>query len=165
MFVFATNQSEYGTDLQFPDLRLLSGYKSTVVYANECIVKTQLAQKLITKHSIHDLIRAHGVDRVDAFIKGKRAITSYSNQIIEIDGLDGAKNLDSTFSLDDNSRISFREYYANKKDNYGNPVQLLEHNEEALVVHHRYSGRGANKRNVLVSQCQWQCRDHHECRL
>ena len=66
-----------GDDLQFPDLRLLSGYKSTVVYANECIVKTQLAHKLITKHSIHDLIRAHGVDRVDSFIKGKRAITSY----------------------------------------------------------------------------------------
>ena len=123
-----------GTDLQFPDLRLLSGYKSTVVYANECIVKTQLAQKLITKHSIHDLIEAHGVDRVDAFIKGKRAITSYSNQIIELDGLDRTMNMESTFSLDDNTTVTFREYYANKKDNYGNAVQLLEDREQALVV-------------------------------
>jgi len=83
---------------------------------------------------------------VDKFIRGKRAITSYSNQIIELDGLDRNMTLDSTFSLHDGATITFREYYAKKRDINGNEMQLLEANEEALVVHHRYSGRGEHKR-------------------
>ena len=102
---------QQGIDLQYPDLRCLCGYKSTVTYATNCIVKTQLAHKLITKHSIHDFIAQHGVDKVDRFIRGKRAVTSYSNQIIELDGLDSTKNLDSTFELDKGQTISFRDYY------------------------------------------------------
>lgn len=137
-----------GCDLEQPDLRCLSGYKSTVTYANKCVTKTQLANKLITKHSIHDFIKRHGVRKVDAFIRGKRAVTNYSNQIIELDGLDADKGLDSTFSMDGKD-ISYRDYYEQKKTGFNKKrIRLLEDHEEALVIHHKYTGRGDKKQIV-----------------
>lgn len=141
--------TQNGIDLSLPDLRCLTGYKSTVTYAKHCITKTQLANKLITKHSIHDFIKRHGIRKVSEFIRGKRAVTNYSNQIIELDGLDDTKNLDSTFKVDDNSDITFREYYQSKKKGFdGKNIRLLEDHEEALVIHHKYVGRGDKKRIV-----------------
>ena len=140
--------NQNGCDLLLPDLRCLSGYKSTVTYAKHCITKTQLANKLITKHSIHDFIKQHGVRKVDAFIRGKRAVTNYSNQIIELDGLDPDKSLDSTFTMDD-AAISYRDYYETKKKGFdGKRIRLLEDHEEALVIHHKYTGRGDKKRII-----------------
>jgi len=136
-----------GVDLRYPDLRCLRGYKSSISYTTRCVVKTQLAHKLITKHSVFDLIQKYGVSKVDEFIKGKRAVTSYSNQIVELDGLDESKNLDSTFTLDKGESITFRDYYTKmKKDLNGQSVKLVEHHEKALVVHHRYEGRGNDRR-------------------
>jgi len=134
-----------GTSLEQPDLMLLSGYKSTVVYAKECMVKTQLANKLTTKHSVHELIEANGVAAVDKFIRGKRAVTSYSNQIVEMDGLDTSMSLDSTFDRN-GQPMSYREYYtAHKKDSYGERIQLLADHEQALVIHHKFVGRGPDR--------------------
>ena len=141
--------NQNGNDLCLPDLRCLSGYKSTVTYAKHCITKTKLANKLITKHSIHDFIKRHGVRKVDKFIRGKRAVTNYSNQIIELDGLDSNKNLDTTFTLDDNTSISFRDYFEKRKKGFdGKKIRLLEEHEEALVIHHKFTGRGDNRKIV-----------------
>ena len=130
-----------GKSLQFPDLRLLKGYKSTVVYSQHCITKTQLANKLICAHSVHDLIAEHGVDKVNEFITGKRAITSYSNQIVELDGLDSSKSLETTFDLKDGTTISYGDYYRIKRK-----IKLLKNTEQALVIHHNYFGRGKDKK-------------------
>ena len=57
-------------------------------------------------------------------------------------------NLDSSFTLDDKTSITFREYFAKKKDNDKNAVQLMEQQEQAMVVHYKYVGRGDTKRIV-----------------
>ena len=63
------------------------------------MVKTQLANNIITEHSVHEQIAAPGVEAVEKFTKDKRAITSYSSQIVEMDGLDASMSLDSTFEV------------------------------------------------------------------
>ena len=76
---------------------------------------------------MHELIEANGVDAVEKFIIGKRAITTYSNQIIEMHGLDSKLGLDSTIDCYKGT-ISYRDYYLGKK----------EDREECLVIHNKY---------------------------
>eukprot|EP00485_Elphidium_margaritaceum_P005895 CAMPEP_0202694980 /NCGR_PEP_ID=MMETSP1385-20130828/8697_1 /ASSEMBLY_ACC=CAM_ASM_000861 /TAXON_ID=933848 /ORGANISM="Elphidium margaritaceum" /LENGTH=1178 /DNA_ID=CAMNT_0049350929 /DNA_START=86 /DNA_END=3622 /DNA_ORIENTATION=+ len=140
--------TQRGVDLKCPDLLCISGFKSSIGFtASHTILKTQKCHKLICKHSLYDLIAAFGVSEVDRFIRGKRAVTNYSNQIVELHGLDSSKNLDSTFEQHD-GHISFREYYENKKchGSRSKKVKLLESQEQALVVSHRYEGKGQDKR-------------------
>ena len=135
-----------GLDLQYPDLRVLDGYESSVTYAKrDCVIKTESRRRLITKDSVHDFIRKYGVQAVSQWIKGKRAITTYSHQIIKMDGLDPSLNLDKTFMKDGNP-ISYKEYYSKKKDLYGNLIKLREQHEEALVINHFYIGPPHNRR-------------------
>jgi len=137
-----------GCDLQFPDLLCVNGYKSTIGFtSNQTILKTLTCRKLICKHSLYDLIDRFGVAAVDKFIRRKRAVTNYSNQIVELHGLDETMNLDSTFDRQDGSQMSFREYYENKTYHRNNSkkIKLLESQEQALVISHQYDGKGRDK--------------------
>ena len=112
-----------------------------------CVTKTQLCHKLITYHSLHDFIKRWGLDRVRKWIKGKRAITTYSQQIVQMDDLDGKLNLDSTFKRD-GTVISYMDYYSQKKDVFGNCIKLREKIEKALVISHKFKGRVRDRKSV-----------------
>ncbi len=62
------------------------------------------------------------------FLLGKRAITSYSDQIVEMSGLDANMNLDAEFDMRGKS-ISFRVVIT---------VKLIEAQDEAMVRHDKW---------------------------
>ena len=66
-----------------------------------------------------------------------------------MDGLDASVSLDSTFEVTRGGasrHISYREYYGSKTDSCGDRVQLLAQDDEALVIHHKFVWRGAERR-------------------
>eukprot|EP01083_Nonionella_stella_P239030 837076_1 len=63
-----------------------------------------------------------------------------------MDGLDCKLNLDSKFNMRGKD-TSYREYYYKKKDSRTSAtVRLLEKQEDALIIHHNYYGRGKNRK-------------------
>lgn len=131
-----------GVSLGFPDLKLMQGFTSSVLYGfDQPMVKIGMARKLITAHPVYDFIRKCGVDKVHGFILGKRGLTNYSNpaQIVPLDGLDKSKNMKSTFKRRIGKEfidITFESYYKNKG------VRLYESGDEPLIKSYGYYRNG-----------------------
>lgn len=107
-------------DLNYPDLKLLQGYKSTAHYCKAGIfTKTAISNKPIASCTLWDLIDYHGLTNViKRFTKTENgqyytAMVLYSKEFIRIEGFATDFNLDSTFDFR-GTPVTFRAYYEKK---------------------------------------------------